>query len=118
MTSKPSEQRLSLFGAWALAFGCAVGGGLTAMTAPDSPSFDLVLTDMWMPNLDGEGLVRAIRNNPALASTRVIVVTADVEMRTKAVEMGFDDILLKPVTSVKLAKTLAGRVASPMGNLP
>ena len=84
---------------------------LTAMTAPDSSPFDLVLTDMWMPNLDGEGLVRAIRANPALAPTRVIVVTADVEMRTNAVEMGFDDILLKPVTSVKLAQTLAGESA-------
>jgi CheY-like chemotaxis protein len=81
---------------------------LAAMTAPDSAPFDLVLTDMWMPNLDGEGLVRAIRKDPALASTRVIVVTADVEMRTKAVEMGFDDILLKPVTTERLAKTLAG----------
>ena len=69
---------------------------------------DLVLTDMWMPNLDGKGLVRAIRKDPALASTCVIVVTADVEMRTKAVDMGFDDILLKPVTTERLAKTLAG----------
>ena len=85
---------------------------LAAMTAPDSPPFDLVLTDMWMPNLDGEGLVRAIRGNPALAPTRVIVVTADVEMRTKAVEMGFDDILLKPVTGERLAKALAGEVDS------
>ena len=83
---------------------------LAAMTAPGSQPFDLVLTDMWMPNLDGEGLVRAIRENPALASTRVTVVTADVEMRTKAVEMGFDEILLKPVTSAKLAQNLAFEV--------
>ena len=85
---------------------------LTALTAPDSQPFDLVLTDMWMPNLDGEGLVRAIRKDPALAPTRVIVVTADVEMRTKAGEMGFDDILLKPVTSAKLAQTLASGAGS------
>jgi CheY-like chemotaxis protein len=85
---------------------------LAAMTATGSPPFDLVLTDMWMPNLDGEGLVRAIRANPALASTRVIVVTADVELRTKAVEMGFDGILLKPVTRERLAKVLAGDVES------
>ena len=85
---------------------------LAAMTAPGSALFDLVLTDMWMPNLDGEGLVRAIRKDPAIASTRVVVVTADVEMRTKAVEMGFDGILLKPVTSERLAKALAGEVES------
>ncbi len=90
---------------------------LEAMTAPGAVPFDLVLTDMWMPNLDGEGLVRAIRKDPAIASTRVVVVTADVEMRTKAVEMGFNDILLKPVTSERLAKALAGDVESaPQGD--
>ena len=85
---------------------------LTAMTAQGAVPFDLVLTDMWMPNLDGEGLVRAIRKDPALASTRVIVVTADVERRTKAVDMGVDDILLTPVTSERLAKAVAGEAGS------
>ena len=74
-----------------------------------SEPFDLVLTDMWMPNLDGEGLVKAIRANPKLASLRVVAVTADVEYQTKAAAAGFDGILLKPVTSDKLLKMLAGR---------
>ena len=70
-------------------------------------SFDLVLTDMWMPNLDGAELVKAIRANPALASLRVIAVTADVEMQSKVLSLGFDGILFKPITTEKLRQTIA-----------
>jgi signal transduction histidine kinase/CheY-like chemotaxis protein len=69
--------------------------------------FDLVLTDMWMPLLDGEGLVKAIRADPALSGMCVVVVTADVEFRAKFAQVGFDDILLKPVTKGKLVELLS-----------
>ena len=82
---------------------------LKILEAPDAKAFDLVLTDMWMPNLDGTGLIRAIRANPSLASLRVVAVTADVEMRGKSVDMGFDDTIFKPVTAEKLADTILGR---------
>ena len=61
-----------------------------------------------MPNLDGEGLVKDIRANSALSSLRVLVVTADVEIREKAAKMGFDGILLKPVTTAGLEQALLG----------
>ncbi|MBR4613842.1 MAG: response regulator, partial [Kiritimatiellae bacterium] len=70
--------------------------------------FDLVLTDLWMPNLDGVGLVKAIRADAALASLRVIAVTADVEFRGKAREEGFDDMLLKPITMATLNTVFKG----------
>ena len=77
------------------------------IAAPADRPFDLVLTDLWMPNLGGEGLVKEIRADAALASLRVVVATADVELRGKAAAMGFDDILVKPVTSATLAPVLA-----------
>ncbi len=80
---------------------------LDVLESPDSSPFDLVLTDMWMPVMDGEALVRAIRDAPALRALRVIAVTADVELKDKFASMGFDDILLKPVTADKLARCLA-----------
>ena len=82
---------------------------LKLLEESDARPYDLVLTDMWMPNLDGEGLVKAIRANASLASLRVLVVTADVEVRDKAAEMGFDGILLKPVTPDALKQTLLGK---------
>ena len=79
---------------------------LDMLTNPETKPFDLILTDMWMPNLDGEGLIRAIRANPALAPLPVLAVTADVEVRDKAVKMGFDGILLKPITADMLGKAI------------
>ncbi len=71
---------------------------LALLQAPDAPPFALVLTDFWMPNLDGAGLVSAIRADSRLSALPVHVVTADVELQSKAVTLGFDGILLKPVT--------------------
>ena len=79
---------------------------LKILVAPETKPFDLVLSDLWMPNMDGGDLVRAIRANPALASLRVVAVTADVESRGTSTDMGFDGILLKPVTAEKLRRTL------------
>ena len=81
---------------------------LSVLEALGAKAFDLVLTDMWMPNMDGAGLIRAIRANPALASLRVVAVTADVESQTTYADMGFNDILLKPVTTAALGKVLSG----------
>jgi len=76
---------------------------LTLLQTPGATPVDLVLTDMWMPELDGAGLVKAIRADPALASLRVIAVTADTEFQGKITDLGFDDMLLKPVTLERLS---------------
>ena len=61
--------------------------------------FDLVLTDMWMPVMDGVELVKRIHADPRLAGVKVCLLTADVESRMTYRAQGFDAILLKPVTS-------------------
>ena len=71
---------------------------LAALEAPDAQAFDMVLTDMWMPELDGAGLVKAIRASEKLKSLPVHVVTADVELVKRHEEVGFTSILLKPIT--------------------
>ena len=80
---------------------------LGLLRSTGAKGFDLVLTDMWMPVLDGVGLVKAIRADSALSRMRVVVVTADVEFRAKFAEDGFDDILLKPVTRDSLVELLS-----------
>ena len=80
---------------------------LELLRSKGANSFDLVLTDMWMPRMDGEGLVKAIRADPLLSGLRVVVVTADVEFRAKFDAVGFDDLLLKPVTRASLVELLA-----------
>ena len=70
------------------------------------PSFDLVLSDMWMPVMDGSELIRRIRGDGRLAHLKVCSITADVEARATYREQGFDSLLLKPVTIAKLVEML------------
>ena len=81
---------------------------LAALEAQSGKPFDMVLTDMWMPELDGEGLVKAIRADERLRSLPVHVITADVEMQTTFAGKGFDSIILKPVTAAHLQSLLSG----------
>ena len=68
----------------------------------EDPDFDLVLTDLWMPEMDGNGLVRAIREDEKLSHIPVYLLTADVEARNVANAQDFTGVLLKPVTMEKL----------------
>ena len=72
----------------------------------DHGNVDIVLTDMSMPVMDGAALVREIRKQPQYAQTPVYVITADVEMQTDYRQMGFDDMLIKPITVQKLKEFL------------
>ena len=69
--------------------------------------FDLVLSDLWMPEMDGRELVHAIRADAAIASLPVYLVTADVEARTQAAANGFTGVLLKPITLERLKPLFA-----------
>ena len=81
---------------------------LARLKNPDAPKIDAVLTDMWMPELDGEGLAKAIRADATLAHMPIHVITADVELQETYAEKGFDSIILKPVTVGTLGPLLAG----------
>ena len=89
---------LARFGAFEVVSASDGKEALSILEAPDAPKFDFVLTDMWMPEMDGEGLVRAIRANPKLSDLPVYVLTADVEMQKTFENVGFTGLLLKPVT--------------------
>ncbi|MDD6338425.1 MAG: ATP-binding protein [Lentisphaeria bacterium] len=71
--------------------------------ASDKP-FDLVLTDMWMPKMDGKDLVAKIREDSRFVNLPVYAITADIEEKKSFEEHGFTGLLLKPVTIVKLSR--------------
>ena len=65
--------------------------------------FDCVLTDIWMPKMNGRELVSTIRADERFAGLPVYAVTADVEERKASAERGFTGVLLKPLTIEKLS---------------
>ena len=81
-------------------------------------AFDVVLTDLWMPEMDGYALCAHLRADERWRKLPVYAVTADVEARKVAAERGFDGLLLKPVTIESLARFLSDFRASPGGSYP
>ena len=71
---------------------------------------DLVLTDMWMPKMDGTQLAEAMRKDRRLAEIPVVAVTADVDVGSTYDMSLFAKVISKPVTGDKL-KALFGEVA-------
>ena len=63
-----------------------------------NPEIDLVLTDMWMPIMGGEGLIREIRSREQWMDLPVYAVTTDIEVQKTCRDLGFTGILLKPIT--------------------
>jgi DNA-binding NtrC family response regulator/signal transduction histidine kinase len=64
----------------------------------------LLLADVMMPQLDGFGLLRAVRDDTALASTPIILLSARAgeESRLEGLQAGADDYLVKPFTAREL----------------
>ena len=82
--------------------------GAEALRLLGERAFDLVLTDLWMPEMDGYALCGRIREDASLARLPVYAVSADVEAGKAMEGKGFDGLLLKPLTMDKLSAFLAG----------
>jgi DNA-binding NtrC family response regulator len=73
---------------------------------------DLIICDIMMPELDGYGVLRAVRSNPELEAVPFIFVTAKAErghMRT-GMGLGADDYLTKPFTRAELLDAISTRL--------
>jgi chemotaxis protein histidine kinase CheA len=79
-------------------------------TAPDD--FDLVITDLEMPHLDGVGLTEGIRGSRR-PHTPVVMVTSvgDPEQKRRALEAGADSYVLKSELQERSFVELVGRLS-------
>ncbi len=78
--------------------------GQAALEAIRREKPDLLLTDLMMPELDGIGLLRAIRDDEALRDLPVILLSARAgeEARIEGLDAGADDYLTKPFSAREL----------------
>jgi len=69
-----------------------------------SKSFDLIILDIMMPEMNGIDLCRLIKKNSLNVQTPIIFVTAknDIDSLTKAFEAGGVDYITKPFNSLEL----------------
>jgi len=73
---------------------------------------DLILCDVMMPELDGYGVLKALRADPAIAEIPFVFLTAKGERGDfrAGMNLGADDYLTKPVVLGDLLKAIQVRL--------
>ena len=93
------------------------GGGLAALSMAGLHSYDAVLMDVQMPDMDGYQCTGALRRLPAYASTPIIAMTANVMAsdREACIAAGMDDHIGKPIDTFTLVNVILKHCGAPAG---
>jgi two-component system response regulator AtoC len=83
--------------------------GQAALAAFDSGPFDLLLTDLRMPGMDGIGLLSALRERGEELPVIVLTAFGTIESAVAAMKLGAADYIIRPfeMETVELAVTRA-----------
>ncbi|MBE7472535.1 MAG: response regulator [Anaerolineales bacterium] len=78
--------------------------GREALAMIESHTFDLVLLDIMMPEMNGYEVLEYVKSDPLLRHIPVIMITAvdEIESVVRCIELGADDYLPKPFNPILL----------------
>jgi two-component system chemotaxis response regulator CheY len=73
--------------------------GVDGLRKLSSHKFDIILTDINMPIMDGLKLVKRVRTDPVHKDTPIIVITTEAaeEDRQRALQLGANAYITKPI---------------------
>jgi len=99
----------------------AAENGRRALALLDGPALDLIVSDILMPELDGLGLVRAVRAR--LPDLPILCISgggrhATMDFLPVARELGASQILAKPFTPKQLLASVDALLRSSDGPMP
>ena len=80
---------------------------LIGQAARDGAPYDLLITDMQMPEMDGYTLARTLRHNGSPMPVIALTAHAMAEDRQKCLAAGCDDYASKPIEKLQLLRTCA-----------
>lgn len=78
--------------------------GVDGLKKLSTEKFDLILTDINMPIMDGLKLVSLVRNDANYRSTPIVVITTEgaQEDRDRALALGANDYITKPIQANRI----------------
>lgn len=90
------------------------GDGRESLAKAQAAKFDLIITDINMPNMDGLSMIKEIRKLPIQTGTPIIFLTTESadEMKQQAKAAGATGWLVKPFQPeqlIKIARKVLGR---------
>jgi two-component system chemotaxis response regulator CheY len=82
--------------------------GVDGLKKLSAEKFDLILTDINMPIMDGLKLVSMVRNDPNYKETPIIIITTEgaIEDRERALALGANEYITKPIQTMKILETV------------
>jgi len=82
------------------------GDGVEGLTKATATKFDMIVTDLNMPNMDGLSMIRELRKQPAQAGVPIIFLTteSDDAMKAQAKAAGATGWLVKPFQAEQLIR--------------
>jgi CheY-like chemotaxis protein len=88
--------------------------GVEALKALRQEKFDVVFTDLVMPEMDGFELCEEIRKTPEWTDIPIVVISTHYDSRyiVKALRQGADDYIPKPVET-ETVKRVLDRILTP-----
>jgi CheY-like chemotaxis protein len=89
--------------------------GEECLTLAARERFDVIVTDVMMPGMDGLELTRRLRADPATRDVRILVVTSALRGpdADEARLAGADDSDMKTVNAARLSEKIASLLAAP-----
>lgn len=84
------------------------GNGIEALEKLVESTYDLVLMDLHMPEMDGYEAVRRIRSNASYDHLPILALTANAMKQEHKVclEIGMNDVITKPINTAELFRKL------------
>ena len=70
----------------------------------NNPNINLVLLDIFMPVMDGKEFLKIFRSKKKYSNIPVIVLTTDDSKKSEILNLGADNILIKPAKEEELIK--------------
>lgn len=82
--------------------------GVDGLNKAKGAAFDLIITDVNMPNMDGLTLIKELRKLPEYATKPILVLTTERsdEMKAKGKEAGATGWIVKPFVPDQLLKAV------------
>lgn len=98
-----------------------VENGVAALKKFSEQQYDIVLTDLSMPELDGYGFATCLRRQKDWVPIIAITASTAADDRRRCEEAGIDDVILKPISlaelDIAIRKNLGGKLdVSPSSN--
>jgi two-component system OmpR family response regulator len=76
--------------------------GKEALNKIMQDSYDIIILDLRLPDMNGEEVLKKIRNQKNITPVIILTAMSDMEIKTKLLNAGADDYLVKPFSFAEL----------------